>query len=105
MSSPCPAMPMTRVAKMSGVISDLIIRRKMVESGLSCCEDSGNAHPTSTPMTIATMIHCVSERLRRKVSMNHAERTEDREQRTELRQESHHCLGSVLCLLTSVFCP
>ena len=61
MSSPWPAMPTTSVAKMSGAISDLIIRRKMVESGLSSCDASGNAHPTSVPRTIEIRIHCVSE--------------------------------------------
>ena len=69
MSSPWPAMPTTRVAKMSGAISDLIIRRKMVESGLSSWENSGNAQPTSVPRTIAIRIHCVSETLRRIVSI------------------------------------
>ena len=69
MSSPWPAMPTTSVAKMSGAISDLIIRRKMVESGLSCWDASGNAQPTSMPTTIEIRIHCVSDRLRRKVSM------------------------------------
>src|SRR5262245_15797321 len=69
MSSPWPAIPTTSVAKMSGAISDLIIRRKMVERGLSCCDASGNAHPTSVPTTIANRIHWVSERVRRKVSI------------------------------------
>ncbi len=40
-SSPWPAMPTTRLAMMSGTTIDLIIRRKIDESGLS-------AAPTST---------------------------------------------------------
>src|SRR5690349_24163044 len=41
MSSPCPAMPTTRVPKSSGTIKDLIIRRKTLESTLR----SVAAHP------------------------------------------------------------
>ena len=41
MSSPCPAMPTTSVEKISGTISDLIMRRKIVDSTLS---DDGLEH-------------------------------------------------------------
>ena len=65
MSSPWPAMPMTRVAKMSGAMSDLIIRRKIVESGLRLVASSGASHPTSAPITMEIRIHLVTEMLRR----------------------------------------
>src|SRR3954463_2807757 len=69
MSSPWPAMPMTSVEKMRGAMSDLIIRRKMVERGLSSRAAAGNRAPTTVPSTMATRIHWVSERLRRKASI------------------------------------
>ena len=40
-SSPWPAMPTTSVPKMIGTTTDLIIRRNMVESGLSVAANSG----------------------------------------------------------------
>jgi hypothetical protein len=39
----------------------LIILRKTVESGLRFTANDGNAQPTSTPITIAIIIHDVSE--------------------------------------------
>src|SRR5207344_2471609 len=91
----CPAIPTTRVAKIRGAISDLIIRRKMVESGLSCCELSGNAQPTSVPITMAMMIHCVSDRLRRKVNMEFVTTEAQRAQRAQRRRLD--CLLCALC--------
>jgi Zn-dependent M16 (insulinase) family peptidase len=40
---------------------DLIILRKIVESGLRFRANAGNSHPTITPTTIAIIIHDVSE--------------------------------------------
>src|SRR5665647_3211917 len=75
MSSPCPAMPTTSVEKISGTISSLIIRRKIVDSTLSDAAwntgvgcpgtASGNATPTMTPTTIEMKIQCVSVRRRK----------------------------------------
>ena len=56
-SSPWPAMPTTSVPKMIGTTTDLIIRRKTVESGLSVDADVGRqpseqdarAHPDEDP--------------------------------------------------------
>src|SRR4051794_19256574 len=69
MSSPWPAMPMTSVEKMRGAMSDLIIRRKMVERGFRSRAAAGNRATTTVPSTMATRIHWVSDRLRRKASM------------------------------------
>src|SRR5665213_1010913 len=70
MSSPCPAMPTTSVEKISGTMSSLIIRRKIVDRILSDAASKiglgapgtafGNAIPTSTPTTIEMKIQCVS---------------------------------------------
>src|SRR6266566_1517393 len=60
MSSPCPAIPTTRVPKISGTMMDLIIRRKTVDTGLSVVANSGAYTPISTPTTIEIMIHDVS---------------------------------------------
>ena len=54
-------MPTTNVPKMIGTMIDLIILRKIVESGLSATAKAGNAHPMTTPITIAIIIHDVSE--------------------------------------------
>ena len=69
MSSPCPAMPTTSVPKMSGTMIDLIIRRNTVEIGLRETANLGKKIPTTTPTTMAAMIHCVRVRRRRKVHM------------------------------------
>src|SRR5262245_8342955 len=61
MSSPCPAIPMTRVEKMMGTMMDLIMRRKVVESGRSSCATSGNRQPISTPTAMPIRIHLVNE--------------------------------------------
>src|SRR5438270_462967 len=69
MSSPCPALPTTSVANSSGTINDLIIRRKIDDNTcrsvaakpLTPAGFCGNKYPTSTPTTIETTIHCVSE--------------------------------------------
>src|SRR5215218_2768915 len=82
MSSPCPAIPTTRVLKISGTISDLIIRRNTFDSTLRSvpakCQPgpvplalSGKAQPISRPTTIEIRIHCVSE-MRRTVLMGTA---------------------------------
>src|SRR3954471_13036008 len=65
MSSPCPAMPTTSVAKISGAMIDLIIRRNTLEIGLSVTANSGAHVPISTPTTIEIIIHDVSEMRRR----------------------------------------
>src|SRR5829696_4103190 len=64
-SSPCPAIPMTRLPKMIGTTTDLIILRKTVESGLRLVPRSGFSHPIRAPMTMKTRIHLVSEIPRR----------------------------------------
>jgi hypothetical protein len=46
---------------MIGTMIDLIILRKIVDSGLRLTAKDGNAHPTITPTTIAIIIHDVSE--------------------------------------------
>src|SRR3954468_17812580 len=65
MSSPCPAMPTTSVAKMSGAMIDLIIRRNTAERGLIAVANWGAYTPMSTPTTIEIIIHDVSEMRRR----------------------------------------
>src|SRR5215510_16240579 len=69
MSSPCPAMPTTSVPKMSGTMIDLIMRRNTVEIGRIDTAKPGARIPSATPVTMATTIHCVSVRRRRKVHM------------------------------------
>ena len=61
MSSPWPAMPMTSVPKMIGTMIDLIIRRKMVESGLRLYARLGFSQPIRTPTTMEMRIHRVSD--------------------------------------------
>jgi len=63
-SSPCPAIPMTRVPKMIGTTTDLIIRRNMVESGLSWTATDGASQPSRIPAPIPRKIQWV--RLRRR---------------------------------------
>src|SRR3954447_10004674 len=63
-------MPTTSVEKMSGAMRDLIIRRKIAERGFSSPAVCGYAQPIRVPTTIATMIHCVSETLRRTASID-----------------------------------
>jgi hypothetical protein len=58
-------MPITRLPKMIGTTIDLIIRRKMVESGLRLAASSGLSQPTSAPITMKIRIHLVTEILRR----------------------------------------
>ena len=50
---------------MIGTTIDLIIRRKMVESGLRLVARSGASHPTSAPITMKMRIHLVPEIPRR----------------------------------------
>src|SRR5262245_3641865 len=69
MSSPWPAMPSTRVPNRIGTMIDLIIRRKVVDSGRSDWAKSGKAQPTMVPSTMENKIHWVSERCLRKVHM------------------------------------
>ena len=69
MSSPCPAIPTTSVANSSGAINDLIMLRKIVDSGLSATARPGASHPSSTPTIIEMMIHCVSEIRRIELAM------------------------------------
>ena len=68
MSSPCPAMPTTSVANSSGTISDLIIRRKIVDrtlqvgrleslTGRRAGRETGSR--AGCPTTIEITIHCV----------------------------------------------
>ena len=78
-SSPWPAMPITRVPKMSGTTIDLIIRRKSVESGLRTGVRSRSGvtlsiQPTTMPMPMPTKIQCVSVSLRRARHMRVAQR-------------------------------
>lgn len=78
-SSPWPAMPITRVPKMSGTTIDLIIRRKVVESGLrnGVKSRSGvmeSTQPTTMPTPMPTKIQCVSESLRSARHMSVAQR-------------------------------
>src|SRR5688572_24470555 len=61
MSSPCPAMPMTSVPKISGAMMDLIMRRKICESGRKDCAASGNIQPINVPIAMDIRIHLVSE--------------------------------------------
>jgi hypothetical protein len=46
---------------MIGTMIDLIILRKIVDSGLRLTANVGKAQPTITPATIAIIIHVVSE--------------------------------------------
>ena len=59
MSSPWPAMPTTSVAKISGAMIDLIIRRKICENGRNDWDRSGRKYPISVPITIEIRIHFV----------------------------------------------
>ncbi len=59
MSSPCPAMPTTRVLKSSGTINDLIMRRKMLANGLRFGAKSGASQPMRIPTIIEMMIQPV----------------------------------------------
>src|SRR6266480_4796274 len=61
MSSPCPAIPTTSVPNMIGTMIDLIILRKTVDSGLRLSANVGNTQPMITPITIAIIIHDVSD--------------------------------------------
>jgi hypothetical protein len=58
-------MPITRLPKMIGTTIDLIMRRKMVESGLRLAAKPGANQPTSAPITMKMRIHLVTEMLRR----------------------------------------
>lgn len=53
-------MPITNVLKRSGTISDLIIRRKMLEIGFSSLPMSGRKVPTRIPSTIERRIQWVN---------------------------------------------
>ncbi len=64
-SSPWPAMPTTRVPKMIGTTMDLIIRRKIVESGLSSAANPGRSHPTRIPAPMPMKIQWVRVKRRR----------------------------------------
>src|SRR6267143_669245 len=66
MSSPCPAMPTTRVPKINGTMIDLMTRMNAVEIGSSETANAGNITPIATPANMATTIHCVRVRRRRK---------------------------------------
>ena len=72
MSSPWPAMPTTSDPKISGTTIDLIIRRKIVASGLTASatltlvQTVLSRYPIRTPTTIEITIHQVSEMERRK---------------------------------------
>src|SRR5690349_3926838 len=70
MSSPCPAIPTTSVENSSGAINDLIMLRKIVESGLRVTAMLGASQPSSTPRIIERMIHCVSEIRRTELAMS-----------------------------------
>ena len=69
-------MPITRLENTSGTTIDLIRRRKIVERGCSLAATSVSVHsvwsaqPMSTPITIAMMIHPVSEMRRRKLHIS-----------------------------------
>src|SRR6185437_12312224 len=65
MSSPCPAIPTTSVAKINGTISDLIMRRNICDNGSSLTAKVGNTIPMMIPSIAAITIHCVSEIRRR----------------------------------------
>ena len=58
---PVPAIPTTKVAKMSGAMIDLIRRRKMVPSRPSSFAGPGNAAPNATPATRAIRIQAVRD--------------------------------------------
>ena len=58
---PVPAIPTTKVAKMSGAMIDLIRRRKMVPNRPSSFAGPGNAAPNATPATSAIRIQAVSD--------------------------------------------
>src|SRR5689334_5532302 len=57
---PCPAIPTTSVAKMSGAMIDRMSRRKIVLNGLSDAAAPGASQPTTSPAAMPTKIHCVS---------------------------------------------
>src|SRR6478609_1880321 len=71
-SSPCPAIPTTRLPNTSGTTIDLIIRRNIVASGWAIgvmrvsCQKSWSSHPRVTPTIIAMMIQPVRP-IRRRV--------------------------------------
>src|SRR3954466_7089968 len=69
MSSPCPAIPTTSVAKSNGAINDLIMFRKIVAIGLRLTAKPGASHPSSTPTTIEMMIQWVSETRRKELAI------------------------------------
>src|SRR6266550_3049494 len=69
MSSPGPAIPTTSVPQLSGTMIDLIMRRNTVETGRIETAKAGNRIPSATPTTMATTIHCVRVRRRRKLHM------------------------------------
>src|SRR6185437_8488904 len=58
-------MPTTSVAKISGTISDLIMRREICDNGSSLTANAGKAIPMMIPTIAAMTIHCVSETRRR----------------------------------------
>src|SRR5580704_14988206 len=58
-SLPCPAIPTTSAAKISGTTSDLIIRRNTVPSGSIAIPTDGSHAPMATPTINAMTIACV----------------------------------------------
>src|SRR6266704_121022 len=67
MSSPCPAIPTTSVPKINGTMIDLMMRMNALEIGSSDRANAGKNTPSATPTNMATTIHCVRLRRRRKV--------------------------------------
>ena len=59
--SPAPAMPCTSVAKISGAMIDLIIRRKTLLKMAIPCPASGKNWPTRIPATRPMTIQLVNE--------------------------------------------
>ena len=59
--SPEPALPYTRVPKLSGAMMDRISRRKMLLTGASRLATPGAAIPITIPAAIPMKIHAVSE--------------------------------------------
>ena len=60
-------MPTTRVPKINGTMIALMIRMNAVEIGSSATANAGTQTPSATPANMATTIHCVSVRRRRKL--------------------------------------
>src|SRR5580704_6756106 len=100
-SLPCPAIPTTSAAKISGTTSDLIIRRNTVPSGSIAIPTDGSHAPMATPtinaMTIACvkpLRMCLSAERRLPDAVQEVEREADHEPNTEpcpghVRQAGH----------------